>query len=452
MNHFPGHYQFNHPNQASFYGINPVTSNSPLLNNIFNNASYDNFHTGLHSNAPQTIPAVDLSSDSSAASSSSSGKSLQLADTRPLGPPTENTAPTKNLTDSDIFGITSSPKIGTQQISPSACHNFVFTSTNRNDLVRLVLDREYDKLPQIPSIESSRFMRIRNEILEILLRELPGTYYTPHVKKTQHSKAPLPVDLNTQQQLDFISKKLEPWSDVIINWESTFDVRQQTLKTLNDVQVYFDTFPCLKQPQGYQLLESDFNKLYPDKAKNLSDKWPTFRMCIIELLRTSREPKTDAVKNIVSKFSMLEGGKLLWVLFSMIKRSTSLIKTDLPGDPAEVQRGFLFHIKTLDDKEESIEKVKEFMRNKKLQFQPRPVIVGPIEKLESIEVLINNTYYEAKNILEAIKKSFFFALRLKYPPEARSTWLLIQKVIFDINTKDDENLSMSLTMLIGDIK
>lgn len=51
-----------------------------------------------------------------------------------------------------------------------------------------------------------------------------------------------------------MSEHLEPWPQVLAFWEYTHEARQKILKSLNDINTYYNKFPCLKQPLGYELV------------------------------------------------------------------------------------------------------------------------------------------------------------------------------------------------------
>lgn len=59
------------------------------------------------------------------------------------------------------------------------------------------------------------------------------------------------VDTNEQEKYDFLKKPLEPWDEVERQWALTFEIRQ---RTENKIYLYYQEFPCLKQPTGYNLV------------------------------------------------------------------------------------------------------------------------------------------------------------------------------------------------------
>lgn len=92
-----------------------------------------------------------------------------------------------------------------------------------------------------------------------------------------------------------------------------------------------------------------------------------------------------------------------------------------------------------------IQEIKERAKNKKIikEVQPYIIVVGPsLTEIESSYIIIDKIHFKCTSTLKAVDLLFklFFALRIKYPPQAAHIWLLIQKGIFKINefggTKD----------------
>ncbi|KAF7991027.1 hypothetical protein HCN44_000832 [Aphidius gifuensis] len=92
----------------------------------------------------------------------------------------------------------------------------------------------------------------------------------------QHIEAPVVRDANEEEQtaVDWLSHHLDPDDQVKIKWDQSFGIRQQKLKSGNyQLHEYYKDFPCLEVAIGAELLSSDFNKIYPDAADKLFDRW-----------------------------------------------------------------------------------------------------------------------------------------------------------------------------------
>ena len=74
------------------------------------------------------------------------------------------------------------------------------------------------------------------------------------------------------------------------------------------------------------------------------------------------------------------------------------------------------------------------MYHKQLALQPLTVVVRSVFNIEQTYVVINDTWYETKYLLEAISFTFesFFAVDCAYPEKSENIWLFIQRAVYDI--------------------
>lgn len=74
-----------------------------------------------------------------------------------------------------------------------------------------------------------------------------------------------------------------------------------------------------------------------------------------------------------------------------------------------------------------------------LTLQPFIIVVGiQMDQIRQSIVVLNDVLYECDNFLRAIDLCFkiFSVFNVEYPPEARSSWMFIQKYVYDINEPD----------------
>jgi len=91
---------------------------------------------------------------------------------------------------------------------------------------------------------------------------------------------------------------------------------------------------------------------------------------------------------------------------------------------------------------------------KKETFQPVAIVVG--ENLESIEdsyVVINERMYRVESPLRAVDVTFkvFHSLHLQYPQQSEVLWMLLQKLVYGLNTAWDRK-STALSGLMSSLK
>lgn len=73
-------------------------------------------------------------------------------------------------------------------------------------------------------------------------------------------------------------------------------------------------------------------------------------------------------------------------------------------------------------------------------MQSYPIIVRPsLDRITESYVVLDSKLYSVESPLRAIDVTFkaFFALYAKFPKQATPLWLILQKSIYEINTKWD---------------
>lgn len=104
------------------------------------------------------------------------------------------------------------------------------------------------------------------------------------------------------------------------------------------------------------------------------------------------------------------------------------------------------------DLETSIENRRNALKKAGLTLQPMPVFLGPITKIESSYVLIDNTLYSCDSVIEAVQSTFhaFYALDATYPTEAANIWKFIQHFFFQIKNTTNKPPGIKLLSVIND--
>lgn len=69
--------------------------------------------------------------------------------------------------------------------------------------------------------------------------------------------------------------------------------------------------------------------------------------------------------------------------------------------------------------------------------------------VQSSYVIIDDVQYLVENPLKALDVCFkcCFALQAKYPFESQQVWMLIQKLVYKIQTPSDNNFSVTTTVM-----
>ncbi|XP_017476005.1 PREDICTED: uncharacterized protein LOC108366200 isoform X2 [Rhagoletis zephyria] len=82
------------------------------------------------------------------------------------------------------------------------------------------------------------------------------------------------------QEKSCLKYNVEPFDEVQIKWELTFEVRCQMLQDHSNLNKILEEWPLYKQIFGHLLIETDFNKLYPEKKNLLFEKWENFSQAV----------------------------------------------------------------------------------------------------------------------------------------------------------------------------
>lgn len=88
---------------------------------------------------------------------------------------------------------------------------------------------------------------------------------------------------------------------------------------------------------------------------------------------------------------------------------------------------------------QNVADIKEVLKHR-ADGQPILLFVGPLDNFTSFYVVINGIQYSARSAPEALDTAFkaFFAVDIKYPDPAKSIWLFIQKVLYNIEHDYDK--------------
>ncbi|KAF0734585.1 Uncharacterized protein FWK35_00019566 [Aphis craccivora] len=102
--------------------------------------------------------------------------------------------------------------------------------------------------------------------------------------------------------------------------------------------------------------------------------------------------------------------------------------------------GFITHIKSHSELQETITRRKDKFFQLGLTLQPLVIIIGSnINEITQYFVYVNGTYYVLNSILSSVDCCFkaIHALNLEYPLESIPVWSFVQKGFYKMNTAWD---------------
>lgn len=85
---------------------------------------------------------------------------------------------------------------------------------------------------------------------------------------------------------------------------------------------------------------------------------------------------------------------------------------------------------------------------KQIDEPPQPIVIIIGETLDEITesfVLIEEILYKFKTIFEAVDNCFkiIHGLKMRYPDQSKHVWIFLQKVVFKIETSEQEYISIN---------
>ncbi|XP_008551904.1 uncharacterized protein LOC103574270 [Microplitis demolitor] len=389
--------------------------------------------------------------------------------------------------------------------------NKTLTKPTRNLLGRLIIQKEHEGKNSIENLPSFRYQELAKQISELFSSELPNTFYTPHVAigggvvqpargillscnnylRKQYMKQSTLTTVFLEKSTDvtnnvpsdsiqFLKTYIDPWKSVIDHWITSYDERQKDLLNCS-INSYFIKFPCLKQANGYTLLELDFDLKYPDKKNAFKENWPFVRNQLKHLFTRSRRPSDPDLLALSLQLNSLKDDALdlaiLLILSAVFPKPRFIAKqTDLSTShkrkrcktnqststvvekrwnptKSEAREGFFFHVQTSNDVLTSWKRLQNTLETYGLPLQPRPIVVGSIENIISYHLFIDEVQYNFQSSIEVLEVAFksYYSLNAHYPPEAKAVWQFIELALFKLEEKQKLSVPVAVTSLIGEL-
>lgn len=128
-------------------------------------------------------------------------------------------------------------------------------------------------------------------------------------------------------------------------------------------------------------------------------------------------------------------------------------KTQWRPSKLEVRDGFITHVLSNAEVEETITRRRHKLVGLGQTLQPFVIIVGSsLKDISNYLVIVDNTYYRLNSIISSIDCCFkiIISLNAEYPSESEGIWYFIQKGLYNLHTPLDKNFT-SVNVLISDI-
>ncbi|KAE9543677.1 hypothetical protein AGLY_002073, partial [Aphis glycines] len=194
-----------------------------------------------------------------------------------------------------------------------------------------------------------------------------------------------------------------------------------------------ENFP-LHKSKIFELGRIQSNNLKDKSLKSITDEYLTPGMsklrifnhfCLIII------PENDEASSLAAFL-------ILSFLFSPIKTKRKRRKTAWKPSKIEMKDGFITHIKSHTELQDTVTRRKEKYAQLGTTLQPLIIIVGPnCNNISLYFVLVDDTYYVLNSILSSVNCCFkiIHALNIQYPVESLPIWSFIQKGFYKIFIK-----------------
>lgn len=256
-----------------------------------------------------------------------------------------------------------------------------------------------------------------------------------------------------EDQLRWLTKSIEPKDLVFKKWQDTASHRlaQVTSPTskYDSVEAYFNTFPALKESDGYKLLEEDFLYMYPDKGNHLYTNLTLYRDRIFslarkELVKVRRRESDMFIQENLTKylshvdsddFNLRESISLLLLPYIVeVPKAQTVNKIHFRPSRKNIIDSFILLVDEFENIENVVDARRKLLGSKCRTVQPFVAVVGPFNEPRNIYVVVNSTYYPMQRIVQAIDSLFkiLFATWTNFPCESVDIWQTIQLGFYDI--------------------
>ncbi|CAH1102910.1 unnamed protein product [Psylliodes chrysocephalus] len=258
------------------------------------------------------------------------------------------------------------------------------------------------------------------------------------------SEIEIEEDSQVQDLYNALKCMLEPYTKVLQYWERTFAFRRKLFKNKNiNIAHIFNEIPALKLHFGAELIDSDFNQLYPEKIDLIYTTFPRVSQAIIACAKSRKIKVLDNDTDVDQYITAL---LTLPYLFAPITIRTSSPRLTWRPSRSETADSFVLNIKNLSDLDSIVKRRTEKLRLHHLTLQPFLVILGELNNITRIFVCIDEVKYPCDSILRALEVLFktFHAFDVRYPAESEHVWTFLEEILYNLKTSKRNSAASAL--------
>ncbi|KYN22124.1 hypothetical protein ALC57_05488 [Trachymyrmex cornetzi] len=247
---------------------------------------------------------------------------------------------------------------------------------------------------------------------------------------------------------EWVKNNIAPWGDVLEKWHKTHKMIMNDIADLQERNLtqIFDNWSLFKHPQGHELINIDFKNMNIAKIELNFNLWMEFFEVVQEVQTINT--KDSNVHIMIQELSLKDvtednkAVKILHLLPHFVPPKRSLGKKKFRPSIAIAQESMIKHVNTPADVTRVRLETKTFVATLKLTVQPYIITVGPNDTVKEIYVCIDETLYTVNSVIKALDICFkaFHVFQLNYPVASEHLWILIQKGIYNFDTKWDTGI------------
>ncbi|XP_055905995.1 uncharacterized protein LOC129941396 [Eupeodes corollae] len=237
-------------------------------------------------------------------------------------------------------------------------------------------------------------------------------------------------------------------------WASCSQFRLNDIFNSTKQTEIFEKWPFYKKPNGYRLIDKDFQTLYPTSTSILSlwqDHWKTLKNFLMENIKDKKV--TESLKDL-GDTNFGEDDFVLEILKSIhfylfptaavSRKSNTGAKSRSKFTIKDSLMAFIFEGETTQVLEDHI----TFLKSRGETIQP--LILALREKNEYF-ILLDDYKLKTTNVLRAVDICFkcFFLFNLKYPPACENFWDFIELYFYmKTNTNKTKKMNPKLSTML----
>lgn len=257
------------------------------------------------------------------------------------------------------------------------------------------------------------------------------------------------IGSNEQKDKEWLQHNVDPWTTVKEKWSSTFPLRRSEIISMTFDDILENQWPRFKKKEGFELVDIDFQFLYPNNVNNFKRLWG--RKYIEEILKLAiktAEDKKD--KESAKKFSCTVEDEennfnsvlALNALFYLLPNRNKTQKQNLDYLLRKAPKGAKIDLE--------IKRISEIAAARKEDMDP---FIQYFENENGIPykffVCINQQIYETLHFTTAMDIVFksYYVFQMEYPPQCVVVLTFIQHFFYQIFLDEDVNYPLILSVM-----